>query len=86
MNSEDMPNLPQRVVVQVDFGSGPQHPAIRYTAPADVIERFAVALRQWNPDYRIDVEDVQPDAEDLPPDFPMCRLFAWDEPTNRATS
>lgn len=78
--AEVPPPLPQRVVARVDFGSGPRHPTVTYTAPADVIVRFATALRQWNPDYRIEVEDADPDTSNRPPYFPTWRLFAWDEP------
>ncbi|WP_459962074.1 hypothetical protein [Nocardia sp. IFM 10818] len=79
MSADELPTLPQRVVAHVDFGSGPKHPAVTYTADAEVIARFAVALRQWNPAYRIEIEDVDPDAENLPPELPTWRLFAWDE-------
>lgn len=72
--------LPQRLVVHVDFGSGPEHPTVTYTAPADVIARFATALRQWNSDYRIEVETIDSDTANQPPTLPTWRLFAWDEP------
>ncbi len=64
--------------MHVGFGSGPEHLAVSYTAPADVIARFATALRQWNPDYRIEVEDIE-SGSNLPPELPTWRLFAWDE-------
>lgn len=75
------PELPQRdkSVIRVEFGSGPKDPTVSYTVPTDVIERVAVALRQWNPDYRIAVEDIEPGTENLPPDFPTWRLYTWDE-------
>ncbi|UGT43838.1 hypothetical protein LTV02_10805 [Nocardia yamanashiensis] len=72
--------LPRRFVVHIDFGSGPKHLTASYTAPADIIARFAPALRQWNPDYRVEIEPIDPDAENLPPGLPTWRLFAWDEP------
>ncbi|WP_194813889.1 hypothetical protein [Nocardia sp. XZ_19_385] len=67
--------LPQRVV-KVDFGA-PKHPTLSYTAPADVIARFVVALRLWNPGYLIEVESVDDPDENVPP-LPYWRLFAWD--------
>ncbi|MEU8898853.1 hypothetical protein [Nocardia sp. NPDC048505] len=86
MNTDDYPTLPRRTVVRVDFGigSGTRHPAISYTASAEVIARFAAALRQWNPDYRIHVEDVDPATVELPPELPTWRLFAWEEPGGRS--
>ncbi|WP_067821338.1 hypothetical protein [Nocardia inohanensis] len=66
--------------MHIDFGSGPRHPTISYTAPEHVIARFAPALRQWNPDFRVQVESFAADAENLPPGLPTWRLFAWDEP------
>ncbi|MBB5915022.1 hypothetical protein BJY24_003889 [Nocardia transvalensis] len=65
--------LPQRMV-NVDFG-GAMHPAITYTARPDVIVRLLRALRNWNPDYCVEVESVGVD-ENVPP-LPLWRLRAW---------
>jgi len=67
--------LPQRVV-HIDFGDGPRHPAVVYTAPPDIIQRFLVALRKWNPDYTIEVESVDAPDENVP-SLPCWRLWAW---------
>lgn len=68
--------LPQRVV-HIDFGDGPKHPAVVYTAPPDVIRRFLAALKKWNPDYTVEVESVDDPAENVPP-LPYWRLWAWE--------
>jgi hypothetical protein len=69
--------LPRRVrVVRVEFGPG--HRALTYTAPPEVIARFAAALRAWNPAYRLEVDPAgSGDGPDLPP-LPCWRLFAGD--------
>lgn len=72
------PKLPkrERVVIHVDFGSGPKHPAISYCAPIDVVVRFAAALRQWNDSYRIEIDtDVPANIDDLP----CWQLWAYDD-------
>ncbi|MGW0249771.1 hypothetical protein ACWDYH_24400 [Nocardia goodfellowii] len=74
MNTTDN-GLPRRVV-KVDFGA-PKHPTLSYTAPPDVIARFVVALRLWNPGYRIEVEPLEDPDENVPP-LPYWRLYAWD--------
>jgi len=68
--------LPRRVV-HIDFGNGPKHPAVMYTAPPDVIERFLVALKNWNPNYTVEIEPVEVHAEDVPA-LPYLRLWAWE--------
>jgi hypothetical protein len=68
--------LPQRVV-HIDFGAGPRHPAVMYTAPPDVIARFLAALKKWNPAYTVEIEPVDVPAEDVPL-LPYWRLWAWE--------
>ncbi|WP_067466621.1 hypothetical protein [Nocardia amamiensis] len=72
----ELPELPRRVV-RVEFGKGSRHPAISYTAPADVIARFVVALKNWNPDYTVEVESADDPEGNVPP-LPYWQLWAWD--------
>jgi hypothetical protein len=69
--------LPRRIV-HINFGDGPKHPAVMYTAPPDVIARFVAALKKWNPEYKVQVEPVA-DSEDVNvPSLPLWQLWAWD--------
>ncbi|WP_454194750.1 hypothetical protein [Nocardia sp. Marseille-Q1738] len=72
-----MNELPRRVV-RVDFGrESKRYPALVYTAPPDVIARFLTALKNWNPDYTVEVESVDDPEGNVPP-LPHWRLWAWD--------
>ena len=74
--ADQLPDLPRRVrVVRVDFGAGPDHPVICYTAPAEVIASVAAALRDWDPGYRVSVDPIPPDPAAAPPMLPNWRLF-----------
>lgn len=67
--------LPQRVV-KVDFGKA-RPPTVMYTASPDVIVKFLRALRNWNPDYTVEVEPLKYEAR--PPSQPMWCLRAWED-------
>jgi hypothetical protein len=69
--------LPRRVV-HIDFGDGPKHPTVTYTAPPDVIARFVTALKQWNPEYKVQVEPIADPQDVNATPMPMWRLWAWE--------
>ncbi|PPJ28814.1 hypothetical protein C5E45_17825 [Nocardia nova] len=70
---EGSKQLPQRLV-KVEFGKG-RPPTLMYTASPDVIARVPAALKNWNPDYTVDVEPLE--GEDHVPPQPLWCLRAW---------
>jgi hypothetical protein len=72
-----MNELPRRVV-RVEFGDGPRHPAMTYTASPDVIARFVKALKAWNPEYKVEVEPIEGPVDPNVPPLPLWRLWAWE--------
>ncbi|GAB2651192.1 hypothetical protein [Nocardia goodfellowii] len=72
----DLPDLPRRVM-RVNFGDRARHPALYYSAPADVIARFGRALKNWHPEYTVEVEPVENEPAEVP-ELPYWNLWAWE--------
>jgi hypothetical protein len=62
-------------VVCVELGDSAR---VTYTVPAEVLERYAAALREWNPAYRVIDRVIDPAAAAELPELPYWRLWRWE--------